>query len=423
MSVKLSVTTRNMLFSFLRGLAGGAICIGAKSLTTFILFFSAATESGLFANSNVANYIIYIISFAASILIYGSVIGCLCKYNPADLDSYLSLDDRELSFFGRIKYYLKKKEFYLEVGSFSASTFIAAFFGACPEIFGMIYAGEGIAPNTNGILPALVSIILIFPIYLFKKCDMLPYFEKLIKMRDEEKVRGRVQPILRILLIFILYPALSPLLPLIPMMAFTTASVVASVVTAITVSGTLGVIVAICIFAYTLRLVIRIIRRKRLIRKIEDAAAAADCRAADFENSYASLIFRGRQMRFNIYRGNVVYNVLLISAISKRFPICFTSDRSGYHDHIIGIKHANFTIMHHYFGYEPRGDGIQIMVICPEPKSVFIIEGNQKKRLYNAGQLYEFTAYDKDAFLGAMRRGVLGKSDGKPQPDDDPADF
>ena len=149
------------------------------------------------------------------------------------------------------------------------------------------------------------------------------------------------------------------------------------------------------------------------MRIIEDTATRADCRAADFENVYLSLISRKRQMRFNVYRGKAVYNVLLISAISKRFPICFTSDRSGYHDHIVGMKHAHFTIMHHYFGYEPKGDGIQILIIHPEPKSVFIIEGDEKTRLYNAGRLYDFTAYDKEAFLGALRRGILGKYDGQ----------
>jgi hypothetical protein len=77
------------------------------------------------------------------------------------------------------------------------------------------------------------------------------------------------------------------------------------------------------------------------------------------------------------------------------------------------MRNAHFTIMHHYFGYEPKGDGIQILIIHPEPKSVFIIEGDEWTRLYNAGRLYDFTAYDKEAFLGALRRGILGKYDGQ----------
>jgi hypothetical protein len=277
----------------------------------------------------------------------------------------------------------------------------------------MFHTGEGVSPFSAGILPALIMPAIIFPIYLFKKCDMLPYFEKLIKLKEEEKVQGRVQPILRILLICLLYPLVSPLLPLIPMVAVTILSISITLATAITFGGFLGVFVGGGLIFYLLRLAVRAVKRKRLVRIIEDTATRADCRAADFENVYLSLISRKRQMRFNVYRGKAVYNVLLISAISKRFPICFTSDRSGYHDHIVGMRNAHFTIMHHYFGYEPKGDGIQILIIHPEPKSVFIIEGDEMTRLYNAGRLYDFTAYDKEAFLGALRRGILGKYDGQ----------
>ena len=413
MKIGLSPKMKRTLFAIMRGLTGGVICLAVKSLSLFFLMISAANQSFLFTNLDVPNYMIYIIAFAASVLIYGSVIGCICRYNPADFDSYFELEDHSLSFFGKMRYYLKSPYFYIELAPFLLIVFFAALLGACPEIFGMFYTGEGIAPHTRGILPAIVSIAIISPIFLYKKCDMIGYFDKLIKLREEEKVRGRVQPIVKILIICIIYPLLSPMLPLIPMVAISIFSIIVTTAIALTVGGFLGGIIFLIISIYAIRLVMRIFKRKSLVRKIGDTAAASDAKAADFENVYSSLLFRHKQMRFNIYAEKKVYNVLLISAISRRFPICFTSDRSGYHDRIVGMKHANFTVMHHYFGYEPKGDGIQILIICPEPKSVYIIEGNEKKRLYNAGKLYDFTAYDKDAFLGALRRSVLGKYDGQ----------
>ena len=117
-------------------------------------------------------------------------------------------------------------------------------------------------------------------------------------------------------------------------------------------------------------------------------------------------------MRFTLEDGKRKYKVLVISPLRKSFPIYFTSGNEAYHEVKIGMKHAHFSLLRFYFPYENEGDGTGILLIAPDPESVYVSEGDKSRRIFNADKLYDNVAYDSDAFFGALSRGCLGKYDG-----------
>ena len=76
----------------------------------------------------------------------------------------------------------------------------------------------------------------------------------------------------------------------------------------------------------------------------------------------------------------------------------------------IGTKRHNVTMQKH-FEFFKKGSGVKILIINPTPKYAYICdtESVNEKRLFNADKLWDYVAYEAEAFIGALDRDCLGK--------------
>ncbi|MBE6644884.1 MAG: hypothetical protein E7612_05840 [Ruminococcaceae bacterium] len=104
-----------------------------------------------------------------------------------------------------------------------------------------------------------------------------------------------------------------------------------------------------------------------------------------------------------------IYDCLVIGHLKREVPICFISESEGYFRLRLGTAKHNITIQKH-FVYSTPGNGKKIMIINPTPKYAYICDlgEEQEKRIYNAEKVWDYVAYEAEAFIGALDRGCLG---------------
>lgn len=372
-----------------------------KGIVTFSTFMSYSSDL------EIKNNVIYIISFVCSLFVYNSIFGIMISYDKHACEDFFKNEDSHTGRFTKFKKIYAHKSFITEYLSAVIVLSIAAALGAAPEISGMFYFGEGKGPHRAGIIPFLAIFLISSAIYLYNRYEAVRYWRVLKKQASLDTLTSKSTIIIRILVIVIGYPLVLPYIPLValPFVALFGAA-------ALLLSIPILLVATLIIFLlYTLFLFINAMRqRKKLIKELKTLVREHGLSLSKINNPYISLINSKKKCSFDLIIKNKKYNCLVIGHVFRSVPICFTSETKGLFRYRIGTKRHNISLEKH-FEYSLDGDGIKILIISPTPKyaCIYIPEKNKDKRIFNADRLWDFVAYETEAFLRATDRDCLGK--------------
>ena len=284
---------------------------------------------------------------------------------------------------------------------------VAAAMGAMPEIAGMFYFGDGKGPHRTGIIPFLAILVMTSAIYFFNRYEAIRYWQVLKKKASLDTLTDKPKIIIRILAVVIGYPLV---LPYIPLLAYPFITLFGASALLLSVPILLLIILIILLLSTAVVFFKTMRRRKKLIKNLKTLVREHGLSLSKINNPYISLINHKKKCSFDLIIKNKKYNCLVLGHVFRSVPICFTSETEGHFRHRIGTGRHNITL-ERGFDYSLGDDGIKILIINPTPKYAYIInsENNKEKRIFNADKLWNFVAYEADAFLSAVDTDCLGK--------------
>ena len=398
---------RPLYFSVLKGLGVSAFAISLKWLVSFATFQRYAVTS---AFGYLENYLIFIIAFISSLFVYNSSLGIAMTYDIAALDELMENTNDRLGEMPPLKKIFGYKSFFIETATITFILTFAAFIGGSPEIFGMFYLGEGKSPNSSGILPALVTMPIVLIFCFIARIEAVRYWKLLYRTANLEIVSNKLNLIIRVLIITVLYPIALPFIPIFAYIIMFIVGVIVALATAMTVPVFIVAVIALLYGLWWFKVLIAIIKRKKFIERMKDAAAKMRFEVRDLKNVRSSFIFGKRKCTFTLVRKNEKYDCLIIGNPRYRIPVCFVSESRGYYRHRLGTPKHNITLESR-FEYSLPGEGRKILIISPTPKHAFICEGDKDRRIFTADKLWDFVVYEADGFVGALERDCLGRYD------------
>ena len=398
---------RPFYFPILKGLGVAVFALVLKTLVSFSTWQRYATGS---AFGELENYAIYIVCFICSFFVYNSVIGISMTYDLFSRDEVMenTYDSKgELPSFKGIFGY---KSFLIETATITAVLTVMALVGASPEIFGMLYTGEGHSPYEAGIFPALVTMLIILLLCFFARFEAVRYWKQLYRTANLDAVESKTNLILRVVFIVVLYPIVLPFMPLLAYVFVTVAGAIAAVAVAMTIPVFIITLLLVIYGLWWLRVLFAIRKRNKFISRMKDSAAKMRFTVTEIKNPRLSFISKKRKCTFSLIRDNEIYDCLIIGNPRYRVPVCFTSETKGHYRHRIGTPKHNITL-ESKFDYSLEGSNKKILIISPTPKHAFVTEGDKEKRLFTADKLWDFVLYESDGFVGALDRDCLGRYD------------
>ena len=407
MENKRPIYARPFYFSLLKGLGVSFFALILKTAVSFSTWQRYATGSVF---GDLENYAIFIICFISSLFVYNSVIGISMTYDVFLRDELMenTYDSKgELPSFKKIFGY---KTFLTESAIITGILTLSAFFGVSGEIFGMFYTGEGIAPNSSGIYPALITLPIVLFLCFFARFEAVRYWKTLYRTANLEKTESKSRLIIRVAFIVITYPIVLPFMPLLAFAAVTVASAVMAIAIEMTIPVFILSVILIILALWWLKVLFAIRKRKRFLEKMKDAAAKMKFTVTEIKNLRSSLVTAKRKCTFSLIRENERYDCLVIGNPRYRVPVCFISETKGYFRHRIGTPKHNITL-ETKFDYSLDTQNKKILIISPTPKHAFIVEDGKEKRLFTADKLWNFVIYESDGFVGALERDCLGRYD------------
>ena len=352
-------------------------------------------------------YLVYIVIFVASLVIYNSVIGLFQSFDPPSAAEYLSGAASHKTKFGKLYAY---PSFLMEYGTATLILSVTAALGLFPELLGMFYTKGGASPYSSGVLPFFLCILIFTLCYLWRRSEAVLYWRELDKKGRLFELGGNRTVAFRFLLILLFYPTVLPGFPLVFMIPSTLIAVFFATSEKLTLFGailaTLGLILAIILIKTLLALK----RRRKFLKRLHESARVSGYEISEIQNPYRSLFSRAIPCRFDLSFRGITYNCLILGCRHKSVPICFSSESEGYFRYRLGTKNHHITL-NFTFTYQINGDGIKILILEPTPKRALICEEDREKVLFNADRLWENVVYEADAFLGTMERYCLGKAD------------
>lgn len=396
------------LLAFGRGVLTAAICLVIKLICNFSALSSYVGGEGFFADT--PPYFVHIVCFLTSLIIYYFVTRAMSNYNGRLMDEYLCEGERNLGFFKNLKSLFGNSEFMIEALVATFIMFIGGAVGASYEIAGMFHFADGFSKNSTGFIPGFVTAALTFLFYSISKADAYGFWDSLKKEDEREKVRRRVSLILKLAILFVLCPIIATVMPLLPLALVTLGALIYAIILAVSLPLFIGSVVLIALLVWLTFFLTKVLFRRRFISGILNTVRDIDAKITVMRNPYLSLITRRRIFSFDIELEGRLYCCVNISSKHRWTPICFTEDGRGYHKHVIGTKRHNITVKD-FFEFDTPSGGVPILIVTPTPKEVFISDEYGEKRLFNADRLWRWTAYDKEAFLGALGRKILGVFD------------
>ena len=384
----------------LKGFGIGAIALILKALVSFaiLLYYSGENLIG-----DIPNYAIHIVCFVASIFIYNSVFGIFMTFDKSSLNDF-TLNDKPNSPF---KNAFCHKNILVEGIAIIAFTSLAAALGASREIGGMFYFDDGVSPYSNGIIPFSVTAVITFLLFLLTRYEATRYWLVLKRQGAIDETITMKRLIIRLIIIAIAYPLAFPFMPLIAFVFITLFRTAVTIVSAPLLLLTIFLLIAVLL---TLKLLFVIKKRKNFINNLKTTVRQHGFTLSEIENPYASLFNLKKQCSFTVTNKKTTYDCVVLGHLLKSVPICFTSDSEGYFRYRLGTKRHNVTMQKH-FEFFKKGSGVKILIINPTPKYAYICdtESDNEKRLFNADKLWDYVAYEAEAFIGALDRDCLGK--------------
>ena len=405
-----SLNEKPIWICIVKGMLSAIAALILKSVVSFSAFMSYSS------NSEIKNYVIYIISFVCSLFVYNSIFGIIISYDKGACEEFLKKEDIYTGRFTELKRIYLHKSFITEFLSAVTILSIAAALGAMPEITGMFYLGDGKAPYRTGILPLVLTLFISSVIYLYNRYEAVRYWRMLKKQSSLDSLKSKSTIITRILVIVIGYPLVLPYIPLLAypfMTLFGAAALLLSI-------PILFVAVLIIFLLYNLSLLIHAInQRKKLVKSLNTLVRELGLSLSKINNPYISLINSKKKCSFDLIINNKEYSCLVLGHMFRSVPICFTSETKGHFRYRIGTARHNISLEKH-FEYSLSGKGTKILIISPTPKyaCIYIPEKNKDRRIFNADKLWDFVAYEAEAFLRAIDRNCLGKYSSASDDDD-----
>ena len=344
--------------------------------------------------------------FVASLIIYNSVFNLFFSFDKSAAKEYF-YSEASLGEASEFKRTFFCKPFLAEIIPALLILSIASACGASWEIFGMFHTAEGKSPYSSGPLPFLATLALVFLILAYERYEAVRYFKILKKQSALEELESKSKIILRVILIFA-YPLVLPYLPLVAYLFISSANIITALLAApVLILSILAIIAAII----GIKLLISIKNRRAFFKKLKTLVRQNSFTLSEIQNPYASLFSRKKNCTFTVKTKKGSFDCLVIGNLNASVPICFTSNSEGYYRYRLGTAKHNVTMQKH-FEYTAPGENRKIMIINPTPKYAYICdpECKKEKRLYNSDKLWNYVAYEGEAFLGALDRGSLGKS-------------
>lgn len=357
--------------------------------------------------SDMPDYATDIVIFIASLFIYNSVFSLIMGFDRSAYEEYeAKVDTHEGNYVG-LKRIFAYNAFIFEYIPVVIIMSVAAAIGANWELAGMFHFAEGNSPYASGIVPFLVNIVLISLFMIYERYEAIRYWKDLKKHANLEELQSKAKIIFRVFVIVIAYPIALPYIPAIFYLIMTTAGVLALLFTVPVLALTLAIIIASFIL---IRFALACKRRRAFFAETRNIVRQHGYEMSQITNPYASLFSRKDLCTFDIKTKQGSFNCLVIGNIKRSVPICFTSENEGYYRHRIGTPKHNITMQKH-FEYSAPGDGRKIMIINPTPKFAYIcdVESGKEKRVYNSELVWDFVAYEAEAFIASLDRGSLGK--------------
>ncbi len=388
----------------MKGFSNAAIALTVKLLVSLSALLTYAQENMV---ADIPNYAVSIVIVVSTVIVYNSAFGLLFSYNRIACDELIAGVKESKSGKLTLKTAICCKSFIAELIPATLLLSIAAALGANWEIAGMFYFGDGKSPYSAGLIPFIVTLIAIPLLLIFERYEAARYWLELDRRGELEEITSKKKIVLRVLLIAVAYPLTLPYLPLIGFLAYTFLSTIALLLTAPVLILIILGIIALIIFV---RILASLKVRKKFLKQLNILIREHQYEISEIKNPYSSLFSRKKTCTFTVNNKKSSFDCLVIGRIRNKIPICFTSKKNGFFRHRIGTKKHNVTFERH-FEYAAPGDGKKIMIINPTPKHAFIcdLESGKEKRLYNADKLWDFVAYEAEAFLGALDRDCLGK--------------
>ena len=398
---------RPFYVSVLKGLGTAVIALVLKAVVSFSTWQRYATGSMF---GELENFAIYIICFISSFFVYNSVIGISMTYDPISRDEVMENTFDSKGNLPSLKGIFCYKSFYIECATVATVITLAALLGASPEIFGMLYTGEGHSPYEAGIFPALVTFPIVLILCLVARFEAVRYWKYLYRTLSSEQIESKTKLILRVLFVTVLYPIVLPFMPILFYVAATVAGAIAAVAVAVTVPVFILALFALFYGLWWLRVLFAMRKRKKFLERMKNAAAKMRFTVTEIKNPRLSFISKKHKCTFSLIRESEKYDCLIIGNPRYRVPVCFTSEARGYYRHRIGTPKHNITL-ESKFDYSLESSNKKILIISPTPKHAFVTEGDKEKRLFTADKLWDVVLYESDGFVGALERDCLGRYD------------
>ncbi len=386
---------------FFKGIFAGIFALVVKQLTAFI---TLSFYTGEFVVGDIPNFAICIVLFLSSILVYSSAFRVVFSFDMSAATDYLTCtsegDTAKRALF-------LNRTFIPEAVGASLITSLFAVFGSAFEIAGMFHFGDGKSRFSEGIIPFAVTLIITSLASLLSRYEACRFWRSLEKEKNLESVTNKFKILLRVLAVFMIYPLATPFLPLAFFMLVTLFQAVPLFITG---PIAIGILAALILSVIVIKYILTVKIRKNFFLRVRDVVRQHGFEISDIQNPYISLLRTRRKCTFTVKTKKETFDCIVIGRIRRGVPVCFTTGSLGYFRYRIGTKKHNITF-ERYFEYDTSGEGKKILIICPSPKHAFICDGEtgKEKRLYNSDKLWEFVAYEDEAFISALDRECLGK--------------
>ena len=387
-----------LYFSFFRGIVTALSALVLKSTVSFAILLTYAANTLV---EDMPNYLMYIVVFISSILVYNSVFSLFLTFDKTACQSFFDTAEGNTDFISA----LKSKSFLIQITTVSLLMAVISALGAAPEIAGMFYFESGKSPYSTGIIPLSATLILVPIIFIFQKYEAARYWKILKKEGNLQEIENKKKIVFRAAVICIAYPLV---LPYLPTVAYFLISLFRIAITLFSAPAVIIFIVVVILSLFFIKILISLNKRRLLLKRLRTLSKELSIELSDIKNPYRSLLNYRKSCSFTMKTMDDLFHCTLLGTTRRGVPVCFTSENTGYYRYRIGTKKHNITL-EKQFEYGKETKGKKIVVICPTPKEVLLCDQNKEKRLFNAEKMWDSIVYEADAFLAAIDRECLGR--------------
>ncbi len=389
---------KTIIRSIYRGVLVSVFFIMIYAVIPYIMFLFS---SMIPLDDDLRIMVVCIISAIFAPIIYNSVALAFAYSDNDHIIDYMQRDDKRITFIGEVKNIFKTPFKY----GFIASVSIVLL----ASLIGVFVPFKYMFPEEMQIgtwFAALVLTPISSLLYIFSKYEATRYFKKLDKGKRLDEFNTMRFLIKRLILLTIMYLFLSPLAPIAALVLYSFFNVMVMMSEIMTVIGFIAAIVLLIVMIWAVKLLRGVLARKKMIKRIEVLKKLEGCEISDLKNPYRSFITSSDQLSFALTIDGERFDCIAISTISRGVPIVFTSPTDAYFLHRIGTEKHNFSLRHKIEFMHSSG-GKKIIIVNPTPKSVFVEERDEKRRISVADKIWGIALYDIDSFIGCAERRCL----------------